>query len=89
MQLPRLGARRGAGGLVAADVRGAGELAEQPSDRERCLLADVDRIVTDPLKRACDGGAFFFLGVNSRSIVIDVDISIEPMSVNGYCLRPD
>ena len=33
-------------------MRGVRELAEQPGDDERDLLADVDRVVADPLERA-------------------------------------
>ena len=40
--------------VVGSDVRGVGELAEQPRDDERDLLADVDRVVADPLERARD-----------------------------------
>src|SRR6201987_6353007 len=40
--------------LTLGRVRGVGELAEQAGDDERDLLADVDRVVADPLQAAGD-----------------------------------
>ena len=66
---------------ASSGVRGVLELAEQPGDDERDLLADVDGVVADPLDAARATSIMCIAHSRRSGVVADLERALEDLAV--------